>query len=62
MVNWKNALENGTWFHWTGITPALTQGTFDTLREGLKLASKKGMQVSSDPTYLTVFPNISMPL
>jgi 2-dehydro-3-deoxygluconokinase len=51
MVNWKNALENGTWFHWTGITPALTQGTFDTLREGLKLASKKGMQVSSDPTY-----------
>ncbi len=31
MVNWETALENGSWFHWTGITPALTQGSFDTL-------------------------------
>lgn len=51
MVNWESALENGSWFHWTGITPALTQGSFDTLKEGLKLARKKGMQVSADPTY-----------
>jgi len=51
MVNWESALETGAWFHWTGITPALTQGSFDTLREGLKLASKKGMHVSADPTY-----------
>ena len=51
MVNWETSLKNGSWFHWTGITPALTQGSFDTLREGLKLANKKGMQVSADPTY-----------
>jgi 2-dehydro-3-deoxygluconokinase len=51
MVNWEKALENGSWFHWTGITPALTQGSFDTLKAGLKLARKKGMQVSADPTY-----------
>lgn len=51
MVNWEAALENGNWFHWTGITPALTQGSFDTLKEGLKLARKKGLQVSADPTY-----------
>lgn len=36
---------------WTGITPALTQGSFDTLKVGLKLAREKGMQVSADPTY-----------
>ncbi len=51
MVNWKKSLENGNWMHWTGITPALTQGSFDTLKEGLKLAKEKGMQVSADPTY-----------
>ncbi|WP_338081538.1 PfkB family carbohydrate kinase [Aestuariivivens sediminis] len=51
MVDWESALENGSWFHWTGITPALTKGSFDTLREGLKLASEKGIQISADPTY-----------
>ncbi|GAA4960153.1 sugar kinase [Algibacter aquimarinus] len=51
MVNWDAALENGSWFHWTGITPALTKGSFETLKEGLKLAREKGMQVSADPTY-----------
>ncbi len=51
MVNWEKSLKHGNWFHWTGITPALTQGSFDTLKEGLKLARKKEMQVSADPSY-----------
>ncbi|TNJ42575.1 sugar kinase [Tamlana fucoidanivorans] len=51
MVNWEEALKQGSWFHWTGITPALTQGSYDTLKAGLKLAKAKGMQVSADPTY-----------
>ncbi|MDO6761381.1 sugar kinase [Tamlana sp. 2_MG-2023] len=51
MVDWESALADGSWFHWTGITPGLTQGSFDTLKEGLKLAKAKGMQVSADPTY-----------
>ena len=51
MVDWEKFLKNGSWFHWTGITPALTQGSFDTLKQGLKLAKEKGMQVSADPTY-----------
>lgn len=50
-VNWENALENGSWMHWTGITPALSKGAFDTLKAGLKLAREKGMTVSADPTY-----------
>ena len=51
MVNWEKSLENGKWFHWTGITPALNKGSKDTLLEGLKLARKKGMTISADPTY-----------
>ncbi|QWX82559.1 sugar kinase [Cellulophaga sp. HaHaR_3_176] len=51
MVNWEKSLEDANWFHWTGITPALCQGGFDTLREGLKLARKKGITVTADPTY-----------
>ena len=51
LVNWETSLENGNWFHWTGITPALCKGAQETLLEGLKLARKKGMQVSADPTY-----------
>jgi len=51
MVNWEDALKNGTWMHWTGITPALSKGAFDTLKAGLKLAKQKGMIISADPTY-----------
>ncbi|KSA13911.1 sugar kinase [Maribacter dokdonensis] len=50
-VNWQTALENGEWMHWTGITPALSKGAYDLLKDGLKLAREKGMAVSADPTY-----------
>ncbi|MFK7831715.1 MAG: sugar kinase [Winogradskyella sp.] len=51
MVDWEKALRKGSWMHWTGITPALTKGAFDTLKEGLVLAREKGLTVSADPTY-----------
>ena len=51
MVNWEKALEGGNWFHWTGITPALTEGAYQTLKEGIMLAREQGMEVSADPTY-----------
>ncbi|MDF4202830.1 sugar kinase [Maribacter sp. SA7] len=51
MVDWEKALRKGNWMHWTGITPALTKGANDTLKEGLKLAREKGITVSADPTY-----------
>ncbi|WP_291966385.1 sugar kinase [Maribacter sp.] len=50
-VNWENALEDAGWMHWTGITPALSEGAYVTLKEGLKLAREKGIAVSADPTY-----------
>ena len=51
MVNWERALADCNWLHWTGITPGLSLGAYQTLKEGLKLAIKKGITVSADPTY-----------
>ncbi|WMI64649.1 sugar kinase [Aestuariibaculum sp. YM273] len=51
MVDWENILRKAKWIHWTGITPALGKGAYDTLKAGLLLAKEKGIQVSTDPTY-----------
>lgn len=51
MVDWEASLENASWFHWTGITPALCLGGYETLRDGLILARKRGITVTADPTY-----------
>ncbi|MBC3844782.1 sugar kinase [Winogradskyella echinorum] len=51
MVDWEKSLRKCTWFHWTGITPALSEGGYLTLKKGLKLAKEKGIEVSVDPTY-----------
>ena len=51
MVDWDISLEGGEWFHWTGITPGLCQGGYDTLKAGIIAAREKGMEVSADPTY-----------
>ena len=51
MVDWDVALEGASWFHWTGITPALTENAYLTLKEGLKKARGKGITISADPAY-----------
>ncbi len=51
MVNWTRALSDCNWVHWTGITPGLSLGAYQTLKEGLQLAIKQGISVSADPTY-----------
>jgi 2-dehydro-3-deoxygluconokinase len=47
-VPWDRALEGASWFHWTGITPALGTGTAEVLREGLAMARAGGLKVSLD--------------
>ncbi|MEN3324226.1 sugar kinase [Mariniflexile soesokkakense] len=51
MVDWENILRKAKWIHWTGITPALSKGAYDTLKTGLLMAKQKGIAVSADPTY-----------
>jgi len=49
--NWDQILEGADWFHWTGITPAISQGAADCLLEALKSAKKNGVKVTGDINY-----------
>src|SRR3989337_2076274 len=42
-IDWDAALEGASWFHWTGITPAISQGAADVCLEALAVAKKKGL-------------------
>lgn len=50
-INWNEILEDVKWFHYTGITPAISQGAADVCLEGLRIAKKKGITVSGDINY-----------
>lgn len=51
MVDWEKAFEGATWFHWTGITPAISQSAADACLEAVKIASAKGITISTDLNY-----------
>lgn len=51
MVDWDKVLEGADWFHWTGITPAISEGAADVCLEGIKAANAKGITVSCDLNY-----------
>lgn len=48
MVNWEDVLKDADWFHWTGITPAISQGAAQCCLEAIKTANKLGITVSGD--------------
>jgi len=50
-VDWEAVLEGCTLLHWTGISPAISEGAYQTLKEGLTLALKKGITITADPAY-----------
>lgn len=47
-IDWNKAFEGVTWFHWTGITPAVSEGAADACLEACEEASKRGITVSTD--------------
>ncbi len=51
MVDWKEVLKDADWFHWTGITPAISQGAADVCLEAIKVANELGVTVSTDLNY-----------
>ena len=51
MVDWKKVFKGADWFHWTGITPALSQGAADVCLEAIKAANALGVTVSCDLNY-----------
>ena len=51
MIDWKKIFKNTHWFHWTGITPAISQGAADACLEAVKIASEMGITISTDLNY-----------
>jgi len=51
MIDWKSVFEGVEWFHWTGITPAISQGAADACLEAVKVASEMGVTISTDLNY-----------
>ncbi len=51
MIDWDKVLDGANWFHWTGITPAISQGAADACAEAIKVANRKGVTVSTDLNY-----------
>jgi 2-dehydro-3-deoxygluconokinase len=48
MINWDEVFEDALWFHWTGITPAISEGAALVCLEGIKTANQKSITVSCD--------------
>ncbi|WP_297798597.1 sugar kinase [uncultured Eudoraea sp.] len=51
MIDWKKVFKDVKWFHWTGITPAISQGAADACLEAVKAASESGVTISTDLNY-----------
>ncbi|WP_235298848.1 sugar kinase [Portibacter marinus] len=51
MVNWEKVFRDASWFHWTGITPAISQGAAEACLEAIRMANKMGVMVSTDLNY-----------
>jgi len=48
MIDWDVVFEGVNWFHWTGITPAISEGATLACKEAIAIANKKGITVSTD--------------
>jgi 2-dehydro-3-deoxygluconokinase len=51
MLDWNGILKDASWFHWTGITPAISQGAADVCFEAIQAARKNNITISGDINY-----------
>ncbi|MBW6534050.1 MAG: sugar kinase [Mariniphaga sp.] len=51
MIDWNVVFDGAAWFHWTGITPAISQNAADVCLEAIKKANELGVTVSCDLNY-----------
>ena len=49
--DWESLLNNVDWFHWSGITPALSNELFETLLDALQYSKNNGIFISCDLNY-----------
>ena len=51
MIDWETVFADAGWFHWTGITPAVSAGATEVLREALAVARRLNLTISCDLNY-----------
>jgi len=51
MIDWQVVFADADWFHWTGITPAISAGTAAVCLEAVQTAKEMGLTVSCDLNY-----------
>ena len=51
MIDWVAVLEGADWFHFTGITPAISASAAEVCLEACRMANKMGVTVSCDLNY-----------
>jgi len=51
MIDWKNVLQDVQYFHWSGVSAAVSQSAADACAEALQVAHENGVIISSDFNY-----------
>ncbi|MCB8993980.1 MAG: sugar kinase [Bacteroidales bacterium] len=51
MIDWDVVFADANWFHWTGITPAISASAAEVCRQAIKIANARGITVSTDLNY-----------
>lgn len=51
MIDWDKVFEGADWFHWTGITPAISASAAEVCLEACQAANRLGVTVSCDLNY-----------
>lgn len=51
VIDWEKIFQDACWFHWTGITPALSENAAQVCLEAIKVANRMGITVSCDINY-----------
>lgn len=50
-IDWDHVLKDASWFHWSGITPAISQNAADECLRAIKKAHELGITISCDLNY-----------
>ncbi len=50
-TDWTSVFSGADWFHWTGITPAVSQSAAEVCKEAILAARAMGVTVSADLNY-----------
>jgi 2-dehydro-3-deoxygluconokinase len=56
-IDWNKVLQGATWFHWSGISAALSATAAEVCREALNQASSQKLKISADLNYRSTLWN-----